>query len=118
MLDVLNMHVQDRKFILELYHQNYNYILLSFGICILLMLLPTTFITMLLYLGFIGRHCYGIPSFGICILWVITWNYPPPRMPVTIRIIPFLIGNPYNPSFVTVTGWGVDPKDTLMITKK
>ena len=26
----------------------------------------------------------------------------------TTRIIPFLVGNPYKPSFVTVTGWGVD----------
>ena len=39
----------------------------------------------------------------------IGWNYPPPRMPVTTRIITFLVGNPYKPSFVTVTGWGVDP---------
>ena len=29
---------------------------------------------------------------------------------VTTRIITFLIGNPYKPSFVTVTGWGVDRK--------
>ncbi len=36
------------------------------------------------------------------------WNYPPPRMPVTTRFFPFLVGNPYKPSFVTVTGWGVD----------
>ena len=27
---------------------------------------------------------------------------------VTTRIIPFLVGNPYKPSFETVTGWGVD----------
>ena len=27
---------------------------------------------------------------------------------VTTRISPFLVGNPYKPSFVTVTGWGVD----------
>ena len=27
---------------------------------------------------------------------------------MTTRIITFLIGNPYKPSFVTVTGWGVD----------
>ena len=39
---------------------------------------------------------------------IIYWIYPPPRMPVTTRIIPFLVGNPYKPSFVTVTGWGVD----------
>ena len=24
-------------------------------------------------------------------------------------IITFLVGNPYKPSFATVTGWGVDP---------
>ena len=31
--------------------------------------------------------------------------------PVTVakRIITFLVGNPYKPSFATVTGWGVDP---------
>ena len=27
---------------------------------------------------------------------------------VTTRIVTFLIGNPYKPSFTTVTGWGVD----------
>ena len=32
---------------------------------------------------------------------------------VTTRIIPFLVGNPYKPSFVTVTGWGIDPTDTV-----
>ena len=36
---------------------------------------------------------------------------PPPRMPVTTRIISFLVGNPYKPSFVTVTGWGVHQRD-------
>ena len=30
-------------------------------------------------------------------------------MPVTTRIITFSVGNPYKPSFATVTGWGVDP---------
>ena len=34
----------------------------------------------------------------------------PHPVTVTTRIIPFLIGNPYKPSFVTVTGWGVDQK--------
>ena len=33
---------------------------------------------------------------------LISWNSPP------TRIIPFLVGNPYKPSLVTVTGWGVD----------
>ena len=40
----------------------------------------------------------------------IHWNYPPPRMPVTTRIIPFLVVNPYKLSFATVTGWGGRPK--------
>ena len=31
-------------------------------------------------------------------------------MPVTTWIIPFFVGNPYKPSFVTVTGWGGRPK--------
>ena len=39
-----------------------------------------------------------------------TWIYPPPRMPVTSRIITCLLGNPYKPLFTTVTGWRVDPK--------
>ena len=33
----------------------------------------------------------------------------PHPVPVTTRIITFLVGNPYKPSFATVTGWGVDP---------
>ena len=32
---------------------------------------------------------------------------------VTTRIITFLVGNPSKPSFATVTGWGVDPRDTV-----
>ena len=36
---------------------------------------------------------------------------PPPRIPVTTRIIPFLVGNPkQKPSFVTVIGRGVNQK--------
>ena len=34
---------------------------------------------------------------------------PPHQVTVTTRIIPFLVGNPYKPSFVTVTGWGGRP---------
>ena len=34
-------------------------------------------------------------------------NGPSP-VTVTTWIIPFLVGNPYKPSFVTVIGWGVD----------
>ena len=36
----------------------------------------------------------------------------PHPLTVTTRIITFLVGNPYKPSFATVTGWGVDPRDT------
>ena len=36
----------------------------------------------------------------------------PHPVTVTTWIIPFLVGNPYKPSFVTVTGWGVDLKHT------
>ena len=34
----------------------------------------------------------------------------PHPVTVTTRIITFLVGNPYKPSFATVTGWGVDPR--------
>ena len=40
------------------------------------------------------------------------WVVPPPRMPVTTRIITFLVGDPYKPSFATVTGRGDNPKFT------
>ena len=33
----------------------------------------------------------------------------PHPVTVTTRIITFFVGNPYKPSFATVTGWGVDP---------
>ena len=36
----------------------------------------------------------------------------PHPVTVTTRIITFLIGNPYKPSFATVSGWGVDPTHT------
>ena len=36
----------------------------------------------------------------------------PHPVTVTKRVITFLVGNPYKPSFATVTGWGVDPMDT------
>ena len=40
------------------------------------------------------------------ILWLRSTPHP---VTVTTRIITFLVGNPYKPSFATVTGWGVDP---------
>ena len=39
----------------------------------------------------------------------------PHPVTVTTRIITFLVGNPYKPSFVTVTGWGVDPKYMVVL---
>ena len=39
----------------------------------------------------------------------IHWNYPHP-VTVTTRMIPFLVGNPYKPSLVTITRWGGRPK--------
>ena len=41
------------------------------------------------------------------ILHIMTWNSPPPPVTDTTWIIPFLVRNPYKPSFVTITGWGV-----------
>ena len=43
--------------------------------------------------------------------WWYLW-YGPLPVTVTTRIITFLVGNPYKPSFATVTGWGVDLNDT------
>ena len=39
----------------------------------------------------------------------------PHPVTVTTRIITCLIGNPYKPSFVTVTGWGVDPSHLYVV---
>ena len=41
------------------------------------------------------------------------WSTPHPGFqspPGLYRIITFFVGNPYKPSFATVTGWGVDPR--------
>ncbi len=43
----------------------------------------------------------------------IYFGYGPLTVTVTTRIITFLVGNPYKPSFATVTGWGVDPTYTV-----
>ena len=42
----------------------------------------------------------------------------PHPVTVTTRIITFLVGNPYKPSFATVTGWGVDPTFTTFLVVK
>ena len=44
-----------------------------------------------------------------CILYVRSTPHP---VTVTTRIVTFSVGNPYKPSFATVTGWGVDPNYT------
>ena len=41
----------------------------------------------------------------------------PHPVTVTTRIISFLVGNPYKPSFVTVTGWGVDRTEVILPTQ-
>ena len=38
----------------------------------------------------------------------------PHPLTLTTRIVTFLVGNPYKPSFATVTGWGVDPTYPLL----
>ena len=38
----------------------------------------------------------------------------PHPVTVTSRIITFLVGNPYKPPFATVTGWGVDLRNTVV----
>ena len=48
----------------------------------------------------------------------ISFGTTPDPVTVTTRIIPFLVGNPYKPSFVTVTdvtGWGVDQRYLLSL---
>ena len=44
---------------------------------------------------------------GVWLVWIRSTPHP---VTVTTRIITFLVGNPYKPSFATVTGWGVDPR--------
>ena len=74
--------------------------------------------------GVLKSHLFSLlllsPMIGIClhivffldILYVI-WIYPRhsvTSVTVTTRMtLQFLVGNPYKPSFVTVTGWGVRP---------
>ena len=45
----------------------------------------------------------------------IPWVVPPPRIPVTTRIITFLVGDPYKPSFATVSGRGDNPSYTILL---
>ena len=45
--------------------------------------------------------------------WLYIRSTPHP-VTVTTKIITYLVGNPYKPSFATVTGWGVDPSYTVI----
>ncbi len=46
--------------------------------------------------------------------WNIFLRSTPHPVTVTTRIITFWVGNPYKPSFVTVTEWGVDPTSSIL----
>ena len=48
---------------------------------------------------------------------IIYWAWPLPRIPVTTRIITFLVGNPYKPLFATATGKGPHPMYLYMFKK-
>ena len=48
---------------------------------------------------------------------IIYFGTTPHPVTVTTRIIPFLVGNPYKPSFLTVTGWGGRPNIYLAFGK-
>ena len=45
---------------------------------------------------------------GSMVWYMYNFDLPPHPATVTTRIITFLVGNPYSPSFVTVIGCGVD----------
>ena len=47
----------------------------------------------------------------------IFWIYPQPRIPITTRIITFLLGDPSKPLLLTVAGCGVDPIYTSLFPK-
>ena len=49
--------------------------------------------------------------------WRGYFGLPPHPVTVTTRIITFLVGDPYKPSFATVTGRGDKPRDTLLLHK-
>ena len=55
---------------------------------------------------------WEFPGQKILILGVF-WVWPPPRIPVTTRIVTFLAGDSYKPSFATVTGRGRQPSYIL-----
>ena len=48
----------------------------------------------------------------------ISWVVPLPRLLVTTRIVSCLVGNPYKPSFATITGKGDNPTYITEIAMK
>ena len=52
----------------------------------------------------------GFCFFSEILVGLVWLRSTPHPVTVTTRIITFLVGNPYKPSFATVTGWGVDPR--------
>ena len=62
----------------------------------------------------LGRQTWNSPQEGVNkkVRLDIPWNYPPPSNSDHQDFATFLIGNPYKPSFLTVTGWGVDRRYT------
>ena len=62
---------------------------------------------MVTFMYIVGK--YTLSSHGSYGYGVYFRSTPHP-VTVTTRIITYLVGNPYKPSFATVTGWGVDPR--------
>ena len=67
------------------------------------------------YSNILPLSCEQLPDSAICAIqmWICFSDqvaiHPSPRMPVTTRIITFLVGNLYKPLFVTgILGGGVD----------
>ena len=57
-----------------------------------------------------------LDSLGFICYHIMPWLVPLPKMPVTRTIIS-LVGDPYKPSFATVTGRGDSPNYTLTVPK-
>ena len=58
-------------------------------------------------------HFWGSKCFDLKLLKESFRSTPHP-VTVTTRIITFLVGNPYKPSFATVTGWGGRSKESFL----
>ena len=55
--------------------------------------------------------------FAVYLHLYVYFRSTPHPVTVTTRIITYLVGNPYKPSFATVTGWGVDPMYIYIYTQ-